>query len=59
MMFFTYNIRVNNRDNLKGIFDNDITTEIHYPIAPHDQKAYRTYFTTILFLLVNSFTKQQ
>jgi dTDP-4-amino-4,6-dideoxygalactose transaminase len=39
-VYHIYNIRHDNRDKLKKyLFDNGIGTEIHYPVAPHHQKA--------------------
>lgn len=39
-VYHIYNIRHKERDRLKKyLSDNDIDTEIHYPVAPHKQKA--------------------
>lgn len=39
-VFHIYNIRHSNRDKLKNyLLENGIKTEIHYPVAPHKQKA--------------------
>lgn len=39
-VFHIFNIRHNKRDELKAfLLERDIKTEIHYPIAPHNQKA--------------------
>ena len=39
-VYHIYNIRHHERDKLKKhLFDNGIGTEIHYPIAPHNQAA--------------------
>lgn len=39
-VFHIFNIRHKKRDQLKQyLLDNDIKTEVHYPIAPHQQKA--------------------
>lgn len=39
-VYHIFNIRHHNRDELKDyLFKNNIKTEIHYPLAPHKQKA--------------------
>jgi len=39
-VYHIYNIRTTNRNELKSyLLENDIKTEIHYPIAPHKQKS--------------------
>ena len=39
-VYHIYNIRSNRRDELRNhLLENDIKTEIHYPVAPHRQKA--------------------
>ncbi len=39
-VFHIYNIRQKNRDKLKEyLLENNIKTEIHYPVPPHKQKA--------------------
>lgn len=39
-VYHIFNIRHQNRDSLrKYLLENDIKTEVHYPIAPHKQKA--------------------
>ncbi|MDN3585379.1 DegT/DnrJ/EryC1/StrS family aminotransferase [Pedobacter aquatilis] len=39
-VYHIYNIRHKERDRLKKyLLDNDIDTEIHYPVAPHKQRA--------------------
>jgi len=39
-VYHIFNIRHKKRDNLKGyLLENGIKTEIHYPLAPHKQKA--------------------
>jgi dTDP-4-amino-4,6-dideoxygalactose transaminase len=44
-VFHIFNIRCDNRDELKSyLFDNGVNTEIHYPIPPHHQTAYREMF---------------
>lgn len=41
-VFHIYNIRTERRDELKNfLLKNGIKTEIHYPVAPHNQTAYR------------------
>lgn len=44
-VFHIFNIRHANRDQLKKyLLDNEIGTEIHYPIPPHQQKGYQSFF---------------
>jgi dTDP-4-amino-4,6-dideoxygalactose transaminase len=44
-VFHIYNIRHAKRDELRAyLLDNGIKTEIHYPVPPHQQKAYRAIF---------------
>ena len=39
-VYHIFNIRIDNRDNLKEyLIKNKIMTEIHYPVPPHKQKA--------------------
>lgn len=41
-VFHIYNVRHERRDELRNfLFENSIGTEIHYPVAPADQKAMR------------------
>ena len=43
-MFHIFNIRHPKRDQLKKyLLDNEIGTEIHYPIPPHQQKGYQSF----------------
>ena len=43
-VFHIFNIRHEKRDKLKDfLFKNGIKTEIHYPLAPHKQKAMKEY----------------
>lgn len=45
-VFHIFNIRHAKRDKLKKyLYDNGIKTEIHYPVAPHRQKAMQGVFT--------------
>ena len=45
-VFHIFNIRTNKRDELrKFLLQNDIKTEVHYPIPPHRQDALKGYFT--------------
>ncbi len=49
-VFHIYNVRCKKRDQLKQfLLDNHIQTEIHYPIAPHLQVAYKSYFAGLDF----------
>jgi len=49
-VYHIYNVRHPKRDNLRDhILENDIKTEIHYPIPPHKQKAMQGYFEKIKF----------
>jgi len=42
-VYHIFNVRHKKRDKLKGfLFENGISTEIHYPIAPNNQKAMRS-----------------
>ncbi|QOP46121.1 DegT/DnrJ/EryC1/StrS family aminotransferase [Sulfurimonas paralvinellae] len=42
-VYHIFNIRHSKRDALqKYLLDNNIETQIHYPVAPHEQKAYRS-----------------
>jgi dTDP-4-amino-4,6-dideoxygalactose transaminase len=42
-VFHIYQIRIQNRDKLqKFLFDNGISTMVHYPVPPHLQKAYKS-----------------
>ena len=44
-VFHIFNIRHSKRDQLKKyLLDNEIGTEIHYPIPPHQQKGYQSFF---------------
>lgn len=44
-VYHIYNIRHPKRDQLKQyLLENGIGTEIHYPIPPHQQKAYQEFF---------------
>lgn len=44
-VFHIYNIRTTHRDALKEyLLQHNIGTEIHYPIPPHLQEAYRNFF---------------
>ena len=44
-VFHIYNIRHSNRDALRiFLLENNIKTEIHYPVPPHLQKAYKSHF---------------
>jgi dTDP-4-amino-4,6-dideoxygalactose transaminase len=44
-VFHIYNIRCSRRDELKEyLLENKIKTEIHYPITPHNQAAYKEVF---------------
>lgn len=44
-VYHIFNIRHPKRDQLKQyLLENGIGTEIHYPIPPHQQKAYREFF---------------
>jgi dTDP-4-amino-4,6-dideoxygalactose transaminase len=41
-VYHIFNIRCDKRDKLqKYLLNNDIKSEIHYPVAPHNQKAYK------------------
>jgi len=43
-VYHIYNIRHNERDQIREyLLKNDIKTEIHYPCAPHNQKAMKNY----------------
>jgi len=45
-VYHIFNIRHRNRDKLKAyLLENNIQTEIHYPIAPHRQVAMKNIFT--------------
>jgi dTDP-4-amino-4,6-dideoxygalactose transaminase len=45
-VYHIYNIRTDKRDDLKKyLFNNGIQTEIHYPVAPHLQAGYKSYFS--------------
>lgn len=49
-VFHIYNIRCSTRDNLKEfLFKKGIKTEIHYPVAPHLQTAFRHLFADSAF----------
>lgn len=44
-VYHIYNIRTEKRDALKAcLLSKGIHTEIHYPVAPHRQEAYQSYF---------------
>jgi dTDP-4-amino-4,6-dideoxygalactose transaminase len=44
-VFHIFNVRTERRDALKGfLLQHGIKTEIHYPVPPHFQKAYRQFF---------------
>jgi dTDP-4-amino-4,6-dideoxygalactose transaminase len=44
-VYHIFNIRCNKRDELKKyLLEKGIKTEIHYPIAPHKQLAYKNFF---------------
>ena len=41
-VFHIYPIQIEKRDALKQfLFENNVQTEIHYPVAPHDQEGYQ------------------
>lgn len=43
-VYHIYNIRLKKRDDLRAyLLENSVKTEIHYPIAPHKQKAIQPY----------------
>lgn len=49
-VYHIFNIRSKSRDKLRDyLFNNDIKTEIHYPIPPHKQVAYRKFFKDKFF----------
>lgn len=49
-VFHIYNIRHPQRDALKDYLEkHGVKTEIHYPVAPHRQKALLPYFSGLLF----------
>jgi dTDP-4-amino-4,6-dideoxygalactose transaminase len=49
-VFHIFNIRHPKRDALKSyLLENQIKTEIHYPCAPHNQKAMQKYFSNMSF----------
>jgi dTDP-4-amino-4,6-dideoxygalactose transaminase len=44
-VYHIFNIRCKSRDRLRDyLLDNGIKTEIHYPVPPHKQGAYRKFF---------------
>lgn len=44
-IYHIYNIRTEKRDNLKSyLLENGIGTEVHYPVPPHQQKAFEGIF---------------
>jgi len=46
-VYHIYNIRTTKRDELKAyLLNNNIQTEIHYPVAPHQQNALKDLFKT-------------
>ena len=45
-VYHIYNIRVKNRDSLRNfLLERGIKTEIHYPVSPSNQRAYKKYFS--------------
>jgi dTDP-4-amino-4,6-dideoxygalactose transaminase len=49
-VYHIYNIRTSKRDELKQyLVDNDIYTEIHYPVVPNKQEGYQKYFSNMVF----------
>jgi dTDP-4-amino-4,6-dideoxygalactose transaminase len=51
-VYHIYNIRTENRDNLKKyLFENGIQTEIHYPVSPNQQEGYVHFFNTENYLI--------
>jgi dTDP-4-amino-4,6-dideoxygalactose transaminase len=49
-VYHIYNIRHKRRDELKQyLADNDILTEIHYPVPPYRQKALRAIFADTMY----------
>ncbi len=45
-----FNVRTDERDRLKSyLLEKGIKTEIHYPVAPHHQAAYRPFFESLTF----------
>lgn len=45
-VYHIFNIRYPERDRLRAyLLENGVGTEIHYPVAPHHQKALQPYFT--------------
>jgi len=49
-VFHIFNIRCDKRDELKKhLFEKGIKTEIHYPIPPHKQTAYKNMFNSETF----------
>ncbi|MFY8096321.1 MAG: DegT/DnrJ/EryC1/StrS family aminotransferase [Flavobacterium sp.] len=49
-VYHIYNIRTEKRDELKQyLLDNNIFTEIHYPVSPNHQEGYQTYFSGLHF----------
>lgn len=50
-VYHIFNIRHKKRDELKKyLLENDIKTEIHYPVAPHKQKAMKEFINTEYFI---------
>lgn len=49
-VYHIYNIRTNKRDELKEyLVENNIHTEIHYPVSPNHQEGYQNYFKGMKF----------
>ena len=45
-VYHIFNIRHNKRNELKKyLLDNEVKTEIHYPLAPNEQKSMKTFIT--------------
>jgi dTDP-4-amino-4,6-dideoxygalactose transaminase len=50
--YHIYNIRVSNRDLLRAhLLNNNIITDIHYPVPPHKQIALKRYFNNEVYLI--------
>ena len=50
--YHIYNIRTNYRDELKKyLSENNIITEIHYPVSPNNQEGYLEFFKNEKFLI--------
>ena len=51
-VFHIYNIRTERRDELKAyLLQNNISTEVHYPISPNKQEGYQDYFANTTFAI--------